>query len=100
MQLGGKVWRLGLFAPPPRISFRVFRGLFGYVSGAAMRPAATAFLVRVRSQLFESMTFGLPNKSVERTGTSRSARWQLLCQRRLIPVAHLGRSTASVDAGQ
>jgi len=56
-----------------------------------MRPAATAFLVRVRWQLFESMTFGLPNKSVERTGMSRSAQWQLQRQWRLIPVAHLGR---------
>ena len=33
-----------------------------------------------------------PNQSVERTGTSRSAQCELQCQRRLIPVAHLGRS--------
>src|SRR5205807_6619731 len=37
-------------------------------------------------------TMILPNQSVERTGMSRAAQGQLLCQRRLIPVAHLWRS--------
>ncbi len=37
------------------------------------------------------MNVGLPNQSVKRTGMSRSAQCQMLRQRRLIPVAHLGR---------
>src|SRR6266550_4370344 len=38
------------------------------------------------------MDLGLPNQSVERTGMSRSAQFQLQRQWRLIPVAHLDRS--------
>jgi len=40
--------------------FRVFPGLFGYVSSAVTRPDITAFSERVRSENFESMNRGLP----------------------------------------
>src|SRR6266545_5461555 len=43
------------------------------------------------------MKRGFSNKSVERTGMSRSAQGQLQRQRRLIPVAHLFRSAASAS---
>jgi len=36
----------------------------------------------------------LPNQSVERTGMSRSAQCEFQRHRRLIPVAHLGRSAS------
>ncbi len=45
-----------------RISFRVFRGLFGYVSSAVIGPVVTASSETVRSEILESMNLGLPNQ--------------------------------------
>jgi hypothetical protein len=55
----------------------------------------TIDFTNMRTNVFRKSDFILEeiahNQSVERTGTSRSAQCQLRSQRRLIPVAHLGR---------
>jgi hypothetical protein len=53
-------------------------------------PAMNPFVGVSATQPREAASF---NNSVERTGMSRSGQLQLQRQWRLIPVAHLGRST-------